>query len=217
MLLAAAAAPLPAQLHDSKTAEGWIWRQVQAGKPADLNDKCKGEKHDGEERAALCHLVAPDLLRALLTQPDLADHSPHGVLISHALINGNLDLQAAHIKATLVMLDASWIAGDALLTDSRLEGSLFLPDTAIEGNFVGERTFLAGGLFMRNVKFGGPVDLTDAQVSGQMSMGNASIADHQTFRAQRMHVGAGGLFMRNVKFGGPVDLRHAGQWSDEHG
>ncbi len=67
----------------------------------------------------------------------------------------------------------------------------------------------AGGLSMDNVKFGGPVDLTDAQVSGQMSMGNASIADHQTFRAQKMHVGAGGLFMRNVKFGGPVDLTDA--------
>jgi len=33
-----------------------------------------------------------------LTQPDLADHAPRGVLIRGAHIDGSLDLQDAHIS-----------------------------------------------------------------------------------------------------------------------
>ena len=37
---ARAASPLPRQLKDPGTTEGWIWQQVQAGNIADLNDRC---------------------------------------------------------------------------------------------------------------------------------------------------------------------------------
>jgi hypothetical protein len=40
LLLAAAAPPLPAQLNDPTTTEGWIWQRVQADEVADLNERC---------------------------------------------------------------------------------------------------------------------------------------------------------------------------------
>jgi hypothetical protein len=214
LLLLPAAAPLPSQFRDLKTAEGWIWQQVQAGKSADLNDRCNSEtvdirKRDDEKWRALCRRVAPNLLRALLTRPDLADHAPHGVLIRGAHIDGTLDLADAHIRPTVVMLDASWISGDAVLTDARLDGSLSLRDTLIEGKFIGIRTSIDRSLFMNRTGFGGPVVLRDARVDGQMDMEGASIADQRAFEAQRLHVGSGGLYLRNVKFGGRVVLRDA--------
>ena len=36
LLLAAAAPPLPPQLNDPNTTEGWIWLRAQAGDVADL-------------------------------------------------------------------------------------------------------------------------------------------------------------------------------------
>ena len=91
VLLAAAAPP---QLEVPATTEGWIWRQVQAGKLADLDERCGTPQFDGpeiedERWQAACRRVDPALLRALLTQPDLADHTPHGVLIHGARIDGS--------------------------------------------------------------------------------------------------------------------------------
>jgi hypothetical protein len=171
------------------------------------------------------------LLRALLTQSHLADHAPHGVRISGARINGDLDLRDAHVRAVEVWLDESWIAGDADLSNARLEGVLTLDSTLIEGRLSAGRAVVASDLRIRNAVFGGPVDLRqahvgadffadhatfggpvglrDAHVEGQMSMTGASVAEKQTFDAQRLHVGAGGLFLDNVTFGGPVDLRQA--------
>jgi hypothetical protein len=129
-LLAAAAPPLPAQLNDPKTTEGWIWQRARAGDLADLNDRCGTppldiHKRDDDRWRAACRRVDPALLRALLTQPDLADHAPHGVRIRGARIDGNLDLWDAHVRAE-VWLAGSRIAGSAVLVDARLDGSLSL-------------------------------------------------------------------------------------------
>ena len=118
LLLAAAAPPLPSQLNDPSTTEGYIWQQAQAGDVADLNDRCGTPPLSIYQRKdplwqAPCRRVDPDLLRALLTQPDLADHAPHGVLIRGAHIDGDLDLHDAHVRAAEVWLEASWIAGNA--------------------------------------------------------------------------------------------------------
>jgi hypothetical protein len=99
-----------------------------------------------------------------------------------------------------------WIAGDLNLTDARFDGGLFLQNTRIDGWLTGERAFIGSSLFMRGTEFGGSVDLNDAHVDGQMVMDGASVADKQTFDAERLHVGVGGLYLNNVKFGGPVDL-----------
>ncbi len=212
VLLLAAAAPLPPQLSNLNTPEGWIWQQVQAGEPADLNDRCKTETLDIQNRnderwKAPCRHVSPDLLRALLTQPDLANHVPHGVMIIGAYIDGNLDFDDANIR-TAFILGSSWITGDASLNDVRLNGNLGVRNTLIAGAFHSERMFVDSSLSMDRIVFGGLVDLTDAHVNSRMSMDEASIANKQLFIAQRLHVGAG-LFLRNVKFGGLVDLTGA--------
>jgi hypothetical protein len=214
LLLAATAPPLPAQLNDPKTTEGWIWQQVQAGKIADLNARCETPPLDIHKREdagwqAPCRRVDPDLLRALLTQPDLADHTPHGVRIRGARIDGDLDLHDAHVRAAEVWLDGSWIAGDANVSGAQLDGALTFDGTLIDGQLNGARAVVAGNLRMSKAVFGGPVLLRDAHVDGQMSMTGASIADKQTFDADRLHVGAGGLFLDEVKFGGPVVLSDA--------
>ncbi len=213
VLLAAAAPPLPPQLSDPTRTEGWIWQQVQAGQIADLNQRCDTPQlsvyqvNDPLWRAP-CRNVDPALLRAVLTQPDLADHAPHGVRIRGARIDGRLDLSDAHVRAAEVWLDASWIAGDAVLADARLDGLLSLDGTRIDGNLDGKRAAIGGNLSMENAEFGGPVDLRDARVDGQMSMVGAGVADKQMFDAALLHVG-GGLFLNSVTFGGPVDLGDA--------
>src|SRR5690242_11738726 len=111
---------LQSQLNVSSTTEGWIWQQVQAGEIADLNDRCDTPplsiyQNKDPQWQEPCRRVDPKLLRTLLTQPDLADKSPHGVRISGALINGDLDLQDAHVRTAEVWLDHSWINGAAVL------------------------------------------------------------------------------------------------------
>jgi hypothetical protein len=158
LLAGAAAPPLPLQLNNLNTTEGWIWQRVQAGEVADLKDRCGTpplsvyQSKDPLWRASCGH-VDPDLLRILLTQPDLADHAPHGVLIDGARIDGNLNLYDAHVR-TEVSLRGSWIAGDAILSDVRLDGFLFLPGTLVEGALYGERTFIGALLTHRRAPFG---------------------------------------------------------------
>jgi hypothetical protein len=223
LLLAAAAPP---ELNDPKTTEGWIWQQAQAGEVADLVDKCRIpplDVHDDPRWQATCRRVDPVLLRALLTQPDLADHAPHGVQIHGARIDGSLDLEDAHVRAVEVDLEDSWLARDVDLSDARLEGFLSLDGTLIDGKLTGARVWLGSSLSMDDTVFGGPVDLRDAHVGGeltmkgatfrssvilhgahvdgQMDMQSANVADQQPFDAERLHVGRD-LFARSVTFGG---------------
>jgi len=104
LLLAAAAPSLPPKLNDPKTTEGWIWQRVQAGDVADLNERCGTAPLSAYQREdplwqAPCRRVDPHLLRALLTQPDLVDHEPHGVTIRGARIESDLDLGQVYVKS----------------------------------------------------------------------------------------------------------------------
>ena len=187
LLLAAAPPPLPPQLlNDPTTTEGWIWQRVQAGEVSDLNDRCGTppldiHKRDDDRWRASCRRINPTLLRALLTQPDLADHTPHGVRIIGARIDGDLDLEDAVVRTAEVVLEGSRInAVD--LNDARLDGALSLQGTLIDGRLTGERAFI-GMVNMDAAVFGGSVDL------------------------ELLHVGAGGLSLNTAKFGGPLDLR----------
>jgi hypothetical protein len=212
LLLAAAAPPLPTELNDPATTEGWIWQQVQSGKVADLNDRCETPRLSPYQDKdplwqAPCRRVNPDLLGTLLTQPDLADHASHGVWIIGARIDGDLNLHDAHIRAAEVRLIASWITGVTILSEAKLDGLLSLEGTLIQQMFDANLLHVgAGALFLRQTQFLGPVNLRDAQVEGQMDMERASVAEGQLFDGERLHVGAGGLLSRGVTFGGPVDL-----------
>src|ERR1700722_108630 len=96
LLLLTAAGPA-AQLDNASTPEGWIWQQARAGEFADFNIRCKTDALDprspnDQQWRAACRLVDPLILRALLTQPGIADSTPHGVRIRGARIDGNLEL-----------------------------------------------------------------------------------------------------------------------------
>jgi hypothetical protein len=210
-LLAAAAPPLPAALNDAETTEGWIWQRAQAGDVADLNIRCGTlpldiHKRDDAGWSAPCRRVDPVLLRALLTQPDLADHTPHGVRIIGARIDGDLDLEDALVRTMEVVLDRSWISS-VDLNDARLEGALSLNGTLIDGRLTGQRAFISSVVLMDGAVFSGPVDLHGAHVEGEIGMVGASIADHQTFEAELLDVGE--LYLSDARLGGPVDLRGA--------
>ncbi len=213
LLLTAAAHPLPAPLYDPNTTEGWIWERVQAGEIADLNDRCKTTPLDMHNREdprweAPCRRLDPSLLRALMTQPDLADRAPHGVRIRGARINGDLDLEYTHLRAATVWLDQSRITGGVLLLRARLDGPLSLDHTLVEGRLDADAA-ATSDLFMRGAVFDGPIDLRNAYVGNQIDMNGASIARKQTFDAEYLHVGTGGLILQNVRFGGSVNLREA--------
>lgn len=236
LLLVAAAPPLPSQLNDPNTNEGWIWQQAQAGKTADLNDRCGTEpldirKPDDARWQAGCRRVDPALLRALLTQPDLADSTPHGVRITGARIDGDLDLDDAHVAAAEVSLFGDLIAGSVIVSDARLDGPVQLDRSLIEGQIDSSyatfrsRLTLNGSIVRKGISgdsmrvhnsvaldaadIDGPVDLHDADIGGGLSMEAASIATGRPFTADRLHIGAGGLLLNSVRFGGSVDLNDA--------
>jgi hypothetical protein len=236
LLLAAAAPPLPPALNDPNTTEGWIWQQVQAGRNADLNGRCGTpaldvRMTDDDRWRSACRRVDPVQLRALLTQPDLADRTPHGVAIRGAYIDGNLNLDDARVRAVEVSIEECWLAGDLVLTDAHLDGvldldralitgqinslnafvsnRLTLNHTLVHGDFDGNSMRIGKYILMRGAEFGGSVLLQAARIEDLMDMEGASIAKDKTFDARGLHVGRGGLIIREVTFGGPVDLGDA--------
>ena len=151
LLLAAAGPELPSKLNDPATNEGWIWQQVNAGKIADFNDRCGTplldiRKTDDDRWRSDCRRVDPGLLRALLTQPDLADGMPHGVRIRGARIDGNLNLDDAHVRAAELTFDDGWLDGDMVLSDARLDGLLNVNRMLVTGNMNITRASIGGRL-----------------------------------------------------------------------
>jgi hypothetical protein len=233
VLLGGAATPLPRELSDETTNEGWIWQQARAGKLADLAVRCGSQQFEGpeiedERWRGQCHRVDPALLRTLLTQPDLADRTPHGVRITGARIDGDLNLDDAHVASAEVSLFGDLITGSVTTSDARLDGAVQLDGSLIEGQIdssyatfrsrltltgsivrkgiSGASMHVRNGVAMEAADIGGPVDLRDAVIDGQLSMVGANIADNQTFDAGRMRVGTGGLFLNGVHFGGSVNF-----------
>ncbi len=217
-LLLTAANPAPDdRLRKPDTAEGWIWQQARAGEDADFNVRCHTEtldprKSDDRRWAAKCRAVNPTVLRALLTHPGLADRTPHGVRIRGMRIDGDLNLDDAHIAAAEVTLLDCSLAGGVILSDTRLDGMLRLDRAMITGVVNAERLQVGSDLYMRSVTFGRAVDPLSANVHGQLSMDSATFAPGQKLNADKLQVGSS-LFMRSVTFGGEVTVGSA----DVHG
>jgi hypothetical protein len=233
LVVGTAARPVPSALNDPKTTEGWIWQQVQAGVPADLNSRCGTAVLDVAQPADArwqdeCRRVHAPLLQALLTQPDLGEGGPHSVIIRGAYIEGALDFEGAHIKASQVGLQNCRLTGDLELGDAKVDGVLDLTGSSLDGRLLATYATISGRLmlidaevkggitansmhvgsflFLSGTRIGGTVMLRDARIDGQIDMNGAVIADVKPFDAERLSIGAGGLYMRKVTFGGPVDL-----------
>ena len=71
------------------------------------------------------------------------------------------------------------------------------------------RVFIGNILTLEGAMLAWTVNTGRRARDGQLTMDRASVAEQQSFDAERLHVGAGGLFLSNVTFGGPVDLRDA--------
>jgi hypothetical protein len=236
LVLGTAARPVPAALNDPKTTEGWIWQQVQAGVPADLNSRCGTAVLDVAQTADIrwqdeCRRVHAPLLQALLTRPDLGDGGPLSVIIRGAYIEGALDLEGAHIKASQIGLQNCRLTGDLQLEDAKLDGVLDLTGSSIDQRFIGDYATISGRLmlidaevkggitanamhvgsflFLRGTRIGDAVVLRDARIDDQIDMEGAVIADGKPLDAERLSVGHGGLYMQKVTFGGPVDIMGA--------
>jgi hypothetical protein len=172
------------------TTEGWIWQQVQAGQIADLNDRCDTPPLSVYQTKdplwqAPCRRVDPVLLRALLTQTDLADQAPYDVRILGARIDGPLDLSDCPCQG-----GGGWVG--CLLdyrirpsNQARLDGILSFDVSLIEKG-LGAQLAVIGLVTMQSTEFGGEVALTDAHVEDQMSLIGATIAKGQTFEASQL-------------------------------
>jgi len=235
-LLLAASPQLPSVLSDPTTNEGWIWDQVQAGELADLDDRCGSPPPDRDEHEyrrwlAPCRRVDPTLLRALLTQPDLAEHAPHGVQIANAYIDDDLDLANAHVTAPELGVFDSSVNGSVLLKNARVDGDLIFDGSRIDGDFQGYHAWIAGllslddasiggetggdtievgkGHFMTKANFAGRVTLRGGQIHVQLRMEKAEVANGQEFEAMGLHVGPYAMSLQGAVFSGPVNLEMA--------
>ena len=233
LILVAAAAPLPPELSDPTTNEGWVWQQIKAGIPADLNQRCatpKLDTHDTDDALWRndCRRIRPAILAALLTRTDPASGDSPPVILRGAYIDGALDLEAAHVLGSQTALQDCWLTGDLMISDARFDGPLDLTGTLIGGRLDGSYAFIAGRLmligsilrqgiqaasihvgssaFLRHAQIGGAVVLRDARIDNQLDLGESTIAAGKPFDGERLSVGPGGLQMRKVIFGGPVDL-----------
>jgi hypothetical protein len=236
LTLLAAAAPLPLEFSDPTANEGWVRQQVQAGRPADLNERCgtpKLDTHDTEDVRWHdgCRHIRPAFLAALLTRAGAPDDASVPVILRGAYLDGVLDLEAAHIRGSQTAMQDCWLTGDLLISDTKFDGPLDLSGTLVGGQLTSSYAFIEGRLlligailkkgieapsmhvgssaFLRGTQIGGAVMLRDARIDGQIDMEGSTIAAGGPFDAQRLSVGPGGLHMRNVAFGGPVDLGHA--------
>ncbi len=236
LITRAAAAPLPPQLNDPTTTEGWVWQQVQAGRPADLNERCGTPKPDVHHTEDVlwqheCRRIRPALLVAMLTQPDKDSGDSFPVIVRSAYIDGALDLEGARIRSSQTALQDCWLKGDLVISDARFDGLLDLSGTIVGGRFNGSYGTIAGRLmligtilrkdiaaasmhvggsaFLRGTQIGGAIVLRDARIDSQIDMQGSTIAAGMPVDAERLFVGPGGLQMRKVIFGGPVDLRQA--------
>jgi hypothetical protein len=236
LIALAAAAPMPPELNDPTTTEGWVWQQARAGRLADLNERCGTPKPDVHHTEDVlwrheCRHIRPALLEAMLTQPDKASGDSLPVIVRSAYIDGALDLEGARIHSSQTALQDCWLKGDLVFSDARFDGLLDLSGTIVGGRFDGAYAFIAGrlmligsilrkgleapsmhvgsGLFLRGTQIDGALLLRDAAVKSQLDMSDAIIAAGEPFDAERLSVGPGGLQMRKVVFGGPVDLRAA--------
>jgi hypothetical protein len=112
-----------------------------------------------------------------------------------------------HVGVGGLFLENMKFGGPVDLLSARVDGQLVMNHASVAPGqtFNASELHVTGAFWALNVMFGGPVDLTDAYVDS-MDMDDVSIAEKQTFKAERMHVGTRGLSLPNATFGGPVDL-----------
>ena len=225
-LTLAAAGPVPdAALNDETTAEGWIWRQTQAGNVADFNARCGTGRLDphvpSDPRwSADCRSVNPAALRALLARPGLADAAPHGVRLRGARIAGALNLDDVHLAAAEFSLIGCSLAGDLVVTAAHIDGWLVFDGTVISGNLdmsaaridrgmmITNKTTIEGAIELSLASIGDALTLTDATLAGGMNapgvkIGSFLVLANSGFDADVKLVAAkvqGALAIQGVKF-----------------
>ena len=168
--------------NDTSAQEEWIRQQIETGGDVDFNQRCGTEVLDpgtsNDARwAASCRAVNPDMLRAMLARPALADSAPHGVRLRGARIDGTLNLDDIHITAAeFTLIDCS-LAGDLILSSAHLDGGLWIRGTAISGRIDARSLRVDHGMEIGNkTKLVGKMDLSLANIGDVLSFEQALLA-----------------------------------------
>ena len=210
VLFAAAGPALGAASNDKSTLASWILAQIRAGKDVDFNERCGTDKLDPHSTddprwAANCRSVDPDILRALLARPGLAESAPHGVHLRGVRIDGTLNLDDVQITAAEFTLTDSSLAGDLILTSARLNGWLIIDDTVITGRLNAATALIDRGLVIeRKAAIGGELGLMQTVIGDSLAMADATLTGGMN--AIEMQVGSSGLAIQDVEFDGDVVL-----------
>jgi hypothetical protein len=215
---------------NSTTPEGWAWKEIKAGNPADFNDRwgttLDPHKADGWDDP--CRQIPAQFLVDVLTLPKwqnqvaragvrlLGAHVAEGIDLSNgeivsevwldaSLVDGAVDLTDAHLKRLLSFRGS--VADDVSLVGANAGSNLEM-NTASFKTLTADRLEVHGGLFMGDhASFAGDVRLLGANVGGDLVMSTASFS--KTLIAQDLNV-HGNLFMRDhAHFAGDVSLEGA--------
>ncbi|HEX3992082.1 MAG TPA: hypothetical protein VHX39_13000, partial [Acetobacteraceae bacterium] len=209
-LLAVARPSLGAAPDDGGALQSWMLAQIQAGKDVDFNESCgtgKLDPHstDDPRWSANCRSVDPDILRALLVRPGLADAAPHGVRLRGARVDGTLNLDDVHVTAVEFTLIDSSLAGDLILTTARLDGGLIIDNTVISGRLNAGTARIDRGIFIRNkTLIAGELGLDGTVIGDFLTLEDATLKAGMS--ATAVQISGGGFGLINTELDGDAML-----------
>lgn len=149
-------------LKPNPAAEKWVAEQLDAGKPADLEEKYPNANQ---------RVLSAAFLESLLTTPGGKVHR-HGVRIAGAIIAGPLDLVNAEVPYDTHLVACRFT--DAVdLSDARFQGNLDFADSSFETLWApGLQT--GRSLMLSNAVFRGGASFVGAAIGGGVDAGRAS-------------------------------------------
>ncbi|HKF62990.1 MAG TPA: hypothetical protein VKB42_16615 [Dongiaceae bacterium] len=169
--------------------ESWVWRQICAGRKADLEI--------GFPEPTASRGLSAGFITALLFDPQLKALVPHsGVHISGGEIEGplrldnaapgyELSLERMHISGD-VDLHGLTTAGNVSLANTRVAGSLDLNGASFGGSLRLEGLHVSGELHLLRGSIGGSAEFNDIDIGRNLDLERLSVAHNLVMRRARL-------------------------------
>ena len=174
---ARAAAPEDAQ-------QAWLTDQLLKGQPLDFAQKCDLKNTDPAARASTdeCRKVSGATIVKLLTgQVVAATAWPlRGLELSHALIDGPVDLTGAHVTRRISIRNSEF-SGAATLSDSIFDQSLTLECDVFDGGVQGLSLQVGGNLSLQASHFVKNAFFVGLRTGGFLWAGSTAFDDGANF------------------------------------
>jgi len=191
-------------------ADKWAWSKIESGQEADFDkrEKCApAPPADPEHKRDKawddpCRKVSAGFLQDILTKAPWREATPFkGVFITHAKVDGDIDLENARLVRAFGIRD-SLFDGAMKLMRAKTDGLIGLVGSLVSGMVNAASLHSGVSLLLMQSSFEGDLLLIGAKVAGQISIVDASVSG--TLKAEPIQ--AHDMFARGTKFEGDVKI-----------